>query len=71
MFFVADDLIMTRGRTSRNSPAAIAAAEAQKNREDDLRIKNLLDDYSCIVEEKVCTQINLIITTFFIIYKKL
>ena len=44
---------MTRGRTSRSSPAAIAAAEAQKNREDDLRIKNLLDDYTCIVEEKV------------------
>ena len=44
---------MTRGRNSRSSPAAVAAAEAQKNREDDLRIKNLLDDYSCIIEEKV------------------
>ena len=44
---------MTRGRNTRNSPAALAAAEAQKNREDDLRIKNLLDDYSCIIEEKV------------------
>ena len=55
IFLVVDDLIiMTRGRTSRNSPAAVAAAEAQKNREDDLRIRNLLDDYSSIVEEKVC-----------------
>ena len=44
---------MTRGRTSRSSPAAIAAAEAQKTREDDIRIKNLLDDYSIIIEEKV------------------
>ena len=44
---------MTRGRNSRSSPADVAAAEAQKNREDDLRIKNLLDDYSCIIEEKV------------------
>ena len=50
---------MTRGRTSRNSPAAIAAAEAQKCREDDLRIKNLLDDYCSIVEEKVCSEIRL------------
>ena len=46
---------MTRGtgRNSRSSPAAMAAAEAQKNREDDQRIKNLLEDYSCIVQEKV------------------
>ena len=44
---------MTRGRTSRSSPAAIAAAEVQKNREDDLRIKNLLDEYCDVVEEKV------------------
>jgi hypothetical protein len=44
---------MTKGRNSRSSPAAVASAEAQKNREDDLRIKNLLDEYSCIIEEKV------------------
>ena len=44
---------MTRGRTTRSSPAAAAAAEAQKSREDDLRIKNLLDDFNCLFEEKV------------------
>ena len=44
---------MTRGRTSRSSPVAIAAAEAQKTREDDIRIKNFLDDYISIIEEKV------------------
>ena len=43
---------MTRARASRNSPAAVAAVDAQKVREDDLRIKHLLDDYSCIVEDK-------------------
>ena len=44
---------MTRGRNSRSSPAAVAAAEAQKNREDDLRIKNLLHDYSSVIEERI------------------
>ena len=43
---------MTRTRATRNSPAAVAAVDAQKAREDDLRIKHLLDDYSCIIEDK-------------------
>ena len=56
VFWFAENINkMTRGtgRNSRSSPAAMAAAEAQKNREDDQRIKNLLEDYSCIVQEKV------------------
>ena len=61
---------MTKGRTSRSSPAAIAAAEAQKNREDDLRIKNLLDDYTCIIEEKVPVSLSSIkFSNAFLTYK--
>ena len=46
---------MTKGRTPRTnqSPSAIAVMEAQKEREDDIRIKKLLEDFSNLTEEKV------------------
>ena len=46
---------MTKGRTSRTSqsPAAIAVVEAQKEREDDIRIKKLLEEFSNLIDEKV------------------
>ena len=44
---------MTKGRAARNSPAALAAAEAQREREDDMRIKNLLNDFDSLLYEEV------------------